>query len=41
MKQVSLRGAFIVTALALSACGKENGIDVAAKNLDAAGTNSI
>lgn len=41
MKQASLRGAVIVAALALSACGKVNGIDVAAKNMNVADTNSI
>ncbi len=41
MKQVSLHGALIVAALALSACGKENGIEVAAKNMKVADTSSI
>ncbi|MCW5573303.1 MAG: MBL fold metallo-hydrolase [Steroidobacteraceae bacterium] len=34
-------GAVIVAALALSACGKVDGIDVAAKNMNVADTNSI
>lgn len=41
MKQVSLRGVFIAAALVLSACGSASGIDVAAKNMNVAGTDSI
>ncbi len=41
MRQASLPGAVIVAALALSACGKVDGIDVAAKNMNVADTNSI
>ena len=41
MKQVLLRGAVVASALALSACAQNNGLDVAAKNMNVAGTNSI
>ena len=40
MKKVLLRGAFLAAALALSACQEESAMDVAAKNLNVAGTNS-
>lgn len=41
MNKVLLRGAFLVAALALSACEKESGIDIAAKNMAVATTNTI
>lgn len=41
MKQVVLRGAFLAAALALSACEEESAIDLAAKNMNVANTNSV
>lgn len=41
MKQVSICSAVIAAALALSACEKESGIEIAAKNMNVAGINSI
>lgn len=41
MKKVSLHGALVAGALALAACAKVNGIEVAAKNMKVAGTDSI
>lgn len=41
MKQVLLRGVFLAAALALSACEQESPMDVAAKNMNVAATNSI
>ncbi len=41
MNKLVLRGAFLAAALALSSCEEESAIDVAAKNLNVATTNSI
>lgn len=41
MNKVVLRGAFLAAALALSACEEESALDLAAKNMNVANTNSI
>jgi len=41
MNKVVLRGVFLAAAFALSSCEEESAIDVAAKNLNVAATNSI
>lgn len=41
MNKVALRGVFIAAALALSSCESETPMDIAAKNMNVAGTNSI
>ncbi len=41
MKKAMLRGTFLAAALALSACQEESAMDIAAKNMNVAGTNSI
>jgi len=41
MNKVVLRGAFLAAALALSSCESETPMDIAAKNMNVAGTNSI
>lgn len=41
MNKVVLRGAFLAAALALSSCESETPMDIAAKQMNVAGTNSI